>query len=146
MTLIKLINIIESLKKNPRSLKKWTEVAELVQENSSDSVYDNICNLIKRDASAQAPEVIETISKMILKFPREYQINIISHLKKIDHSAVCQVFIKLPIQVVADYGILDYYFNSSTVNPISQLSLHFQKEQTLMDKSCHVWIPLGIRY
>jgi hypothetical protein len=147
MTLIKLINIIESLKKNSQSLKKWAEISELVQDNYSDSVYTSIVNLIKRDSINSS--VLDSVSQMILKFPRHHQMDIVSHLKQIDHPSVVKVFHKLPIEVLyQDYGILEYYFVSETINdnPIAHLTLHFQKDQTLMEKSCHVWILLGMLF
>lgn len=145
MTLIKLINIIESLKKNPRYQKKWHEISDLLQENFSKSIYENIYNLVKRDLESEdTQDVLQGLLKMIVKFPKEFQTRIVSHLKTIDSHVIFKIFQTIPIEIIMqDYGILECYFKNPTQDSIMNLNMLLKKEETLMRKSCNIWIPKG---
>lgn len=143
MSLIKLINIIESLKKNSKYQKKWNEISELLQDNFNDSLYENLFGLITRDIVDG--DVLTVLPVMILKFPRELQIRIINLLKTIDNHAVYKIFQILPMDLVMmDFGILEYYFLNPSYESIRALKEFVQRDDTLIEKSAQIWIPQGI--
>ena len=149
MTLIRLINLIESLRKNPNFTRKWGEIATLFNGNYADSVYESILNLIKRDLNVQKrlDDTIKAILVMMDKFPMEFQIKIISIFKdfEIDNDLVGDVLQKLNVNIIMqDFGILEFLFKKFTGNLLTTLTIYFEKSRILMENSGHVWFPQGI--
>ena len=148
MTLIRLINLIESLRKNPNFTRKWGEIATLFNGNYADSVYESILNLIKRDLTLQKSldDTIKAILVMMDKFPLEFQIKIISLFKdlEIDNHLVQDVLQKLNVNIIMqDFGILEFLFKKFRRNPLTTLNIYFEKSRILMQNSGHVWFPQG---
>ena len=147
MTLVKLINLTESLKRNPNSSHKWNEISELLNSSVlSPNIQESLFILLKRDLTRESSQndALLTLEKtnLLLKFPQNLQIELLEILKTISNR---ENIYKIIVNISEDlYGLLvEYLLEVPTLESLEILNFFFKKNN-FMEESVKIWLLQSI--